>query len=158
MVLARLPTHPIQQMFFLGFLPTPLDLQAYKLTFLFAEGSFAFFLTLVRLCYAFSLSASLLLRCSPTLGRGKPVDDLSATQFNALAKVHNLLSSKRDFKYLLTPSNLQEVVIKPKDFIIPSVPHLHFEGPRNACAMEHVLNLLLARIMTAIKAQEYEQA
>ena len=57
------------------------------------------------------------------------MDDLSDTQFGALAKVLSLLSSARDFKYLLTPSNLQEVFVEPKDFVIPLVPHLHFEGP-----------------------------
>ena len=72
------------------------------------------------------------------------MDDLSDTQFGALAKVLSLLSSARDFKYMLTLSNLQEVFVEPKDFVIPSVPRLHFESTGNAHAKEHVLNRLLS--------------
>ena len=38
------------------------------------------------------------------------------------------------------------------------MPRLHFEGPGNASAKEHVLNHLLARIVVPVKAQELEQA
>ena len=66
LVLACPPTHLVHQMFFLGFLPTSPDLWYIILPFLLVGGSLTFFLTLVRLCYAFGFSASLLLRCSPT--------------------------------------------------------------------------------------------
>ena len=61
-----LPTRPVHQMFFLGFLPAPPDLRVHNTAFLLVRGSLAFFLTLVRLCFYFGFSASLLVRCSPT--------------------------------------------------------------------------------------------
>ena len=66
LVLACLPTSPVHQMFFLGFLPTPSNLRVYNPAFLLVGGSLAFFLTLVHLYSAFDHSASLFLRCSLT--------------------------------------------------------------------------------------------
>ena len=63
----------------------------------------------------------------------------------------------RDFKYLLTPFNLQEVLVEAEDFVVLSVPHLHFEGPRNVHTKERVLNILLARIAVVVDARESEQ-
>ena len=48
--------------------------------------------------------------------------------------------------------------IEPEEFVVPSVPRLHFEGLGNAQAKERVLNRLLARIAAVIKAREPEQA
>ena len=85
------------------------------------------------------------------------MDDLSDTQFGALAKVLSLPSSTRDFKYLLTPSNLQEVFVEHEYVVVLSVPCLHFEGLGNARAKERVLNRLLARIASTAEAWEYEK-
>ena len=64
------------------------------------------------------------------------MDDLSANQFNVLARVISLSSSARDFKHLLSPSNLHMAFAEPEDFVTPTVPRLHFEGSWNACAKE----------------------
>ena len=77
------------------------------------------------------------------MSRGKHVDDLSPTQFDTLVKVLSSLSTKRDFKHLLKPANLQDVFDLPKEFILPKVPHLNFEGPGSARAKERVLSRLL---------------
>ena len=68
------------------------------------------------------------------------MDDLGASQFSALARVLSLLSSERDFKVMLSPSNLQVVFVEPEDFAVPLVSHLHFEGPKGARAKEHILS------------------
>ena len=68
------------------------------------------------------------------------MDDLGASQFNALARVFSLLSSERDFKLMLSPSNLQVVFVEPEDFAVPLVPRLLFEGPGDARAKERVLS------------------
>ena len=52
---------------------------------------------------------NLVCSCVGTLGRGKLVDDLSPSQFDSLVKVLSLPSSVRDFKFFLTPTNLQGV-------------------------------------------------
>ena len=83
------------------------------------------------------------------------MDNLSANQFRALARVFNLLRSERDFKLLLSPSNLQAVFAEPEDFVISSVPCLHFEGPGNARAKEHVLSRLLTSITTKVETLEF---
>ena len=62
------------------------------------------------------------------LGRGKLVDDLSPAQFDLLVKVLSRLINERDFRYFLTPSNLQEVFNHLEDFILPKVSRLNFEG------------------------------
>ena len=48
-------------------------------------------------------------------------------QFCILVKVLNRLSSERDFRYLLTSSNLREVFDHPEEFILPKVMRLNFE-------------------------------
>ena len=63
-----------------------------------------------------------------TLGQVKLGDDLVANQFNALVIVLSLSNLERDFKLLLSFLNLQAVFVKHKDFIIPSMPRLHFES------------------------------
>ena len=62
------------------------------------------------------------------LSQGKLVDDLSPAQFHLMVKVLSCPSSERDFRYLLTPSNLREVFDHPKEFILPKVSRLNFEG------------------------------
>ena len=62
------------------------------------------------------------------LGRGKLIDDLSPAQFDLLVKVLSRLINERDFRYFLTPSNLQEVFDHLEEFILPKVPRLNFEG------------------------------
>ena len=81
------------------------------------------------------------------------MDDLSANQFSALAKVLSLPSTTRDFKHLLSPSNLLAAFSKPDDFVSPTVPHLYFKGPGNARAKECVLNRLLTCIMAAVETR-----
>ena len=49
------------------------------------------------------------------------------------------------------------VFIEPEDFVIPSVPHLHFEGPGNARAKERVLSRLLTCIMTVVETRKFRQ-
>ena len=78
-----------------------------------------------------------------------------SNQFNALAKVHNLSSSERDFKLLLSPSNLYAVFTEPEDFVIPLVPRLHFEGLGNAHAKERVLSRLLTKIVIVVETREF---
>ena len=78
-------------------------------------------------------------------------------QTNALAKVLGLPSSARDFKHLLSPSNLQAVFIEPEDCVIPTVPRLHFEGLGNARAKECVQNRLLTCITAAVETCELKQ-
>ena len=68
------------------------------------------------------------------------MDDLSASQFNALAKVLSFLSSARDFKHLLSPFNLQEIVAEHEDFVISTVPCFHFEAPGNAHTKDSILS------------------
>ena len=63
-----------------------------------------------------------------------------------------------DFKLLLSPSNLLAIFIKPGDFIVSSVPRLHFEGPSNARAKERVLSMLLTCIATMVETREFERA
>ena len=86
------------------------------------------------------------------MSRGKLVDNLSPTQFDTLVKVLSSPSAERDFKHLLTPANLQELFDLPEEFILPTVPHLNFEGSGGARAKEQVLSRLLNRIKEASKA------
>ena len=58
--------------------------------------------------------------CVP--GRGKLIEDLSQAQFDLLVKVLSLLSSVRDFRHLLMPSNLREVFDHVAKFILSKVP------------------------------------
>ena len=44
-----------------------------------------------------------------SLSRGKLVDDPSPTQFDLLVNILSRPSSERDFRYILTSSNLREV-------------------------------------------------
>ena len=83
------------------------------------------------------------------MSQGKLVDDLSPAQFDTLVKVLSSPSSERDFRHLLTPANLQEVFDRPKEFIIPKVPHLNLEGLGSAQAKERILSRLLGRIKEA---------
>ena len=53
------------------------------------------------------------------MSRGKLDDDLSPAQFNALVKVLSSSSAEKDFRHLLTPTNLQEVFDLPKAFFLP---------------------------------------
>ena len=82
------------------------------------------------------------------------MDNLTAYQFSALARVLSLPSSEKDFKLLLSPSSLQAVFTEPEDFVVPSVPHLHFECLGNAYAKERVLGRLLNCIATAVENHE----
>ena len=86
------------------------------------------------------------------------MDDLGANKFSALARVLNLPSSKRDFKLLLSPLNLQVIFLKLDDFVVLSVPCLHFEGPRNARVIERVLSRLLSYIVAMVETREFGQA
>ena len=86
------------------------------------------------------------------------MDDLGANQFSALAKVLSLPSSERDFKLMLSPLNLQAVFAEPEDFIVPSVPRLHFQGSRNARAKEWVLSRLLTYIAATVDIREFGRA
>ena len=86
------------------------------------------------------------------------MDDLGASQFNALARVLSLPSSERDFKLLLSPSNIQAVFVEPEDFVVPSVPRLHFESLDNARAKKRILSRLLTCITAAVETHEFEQA
>ena len=83
------------------------------------------------------------------------MDDLSDSQFSALARVLSLPSLERDFELLLSPSNLQVVFAEPEDFIISSVPRLDFEGPGNARAKERVLSRFLTCITTFVENREF---
>ena len=85
------------------------------------------------------------------LGQGRLVDDLSPTQFDLLVKVLSRPSSERDFRHLLTPSNLREVFDHPEEFILPKVPRLNFEGSGDVRAKEWVQNRLLTRIKEAFE-------
>ena len=85
------------------------------------------------------------------------MDDLSANQFSALVRVLSFLSSTRDFKHLLSPSNLQAAFTEPQDFVIPTMPHFHFEGLGNARAKECVLNQILTYIAAGTETCELEQ-
>ena len=80
------------------------------------------------------------------MSRGKLVNDLSPTQCESLVKVLSSPSAERDFKHLLTPSNLQEVFDHPEEFILPQVPHLNFKGSSGAQAKERALSRLLSQI------------
>ena len=66
------------------------------------------------------------------MSKGKLVDDLSSAQVDALVKVLISPSAKRDFRHLLTHANLQEVFDLPKEFILPKVLYLNFEGSGSA--------------------------
>ena len=70
-------------------------------------------------CWSFSsfFSFTLFSACVGTPGQGKLVDDMSASKFGSLARVLSLPSLARDFKFLLTPSNLQELFNQPEDFV-----------------------------------------
>ena len=86
------------------------------------------------------------------------MDDLGASQFSALARVLSLPSSERDFKLLLSPSNIQAIFVEPEDFVVLSVPHLHFESLGNARAKERILSQLLTCIAATVETREFEQA
>ena len=86
------------------------------------------------------------------------MDELGPSQFSALARVLSLPSSERDFKLLLSPSNLRALFVEPEDFDVPSVPPLHFESLGNACAKERILSILITCIAIAVETQEFEQA
>ena len=45
------------------------------------------------------------------------MDDLSFARFNLLVRVLSFLTLERDFKFLLTPKNIQEVIDNPKEFV-----------------------------------------
>ena len=47
---------------------------------------------------------------------------------------------------------------EPKDFVVPSVPHLHFEGSRNALAKERVLSRHLTCIAIEVETRESGRA
>ena len=64
-------------------------------------------------------------------------------QFDSLVKVLSFPSSKRDFRYLLTLSSLQEVFDHSEEFVVPL---LNFDGSGEAPARERVLSRLLTRI------------
>ena len=83
--------------------------------------------------------------------QGKLVDDLSPAQFDSLVRVLSFLSSEMDFRHLLTPSNLQEVFNHPKEFILPKVQLLNFEGSGEARARERVLSHFITRIKKAFE-------
>ena len=68
------------------------------------------------------------------------MDDLGANQFSALAIVLSLLSSTRNFKHLLSPSNLQMVFAEAGDFVILTMHCLYFERLGNARSKLCVLN------------------
>ena len=55
------------------------------------------------------------------LSRGKLIDDLSLAQFDSLVKVLSLLSTERDFRHLLTPSNLLKVFDHLVELILSKV-------------------------------------
>ena len=82
------------------------------------------------------------------------MDDLSDNQFSALARVLNLMSSARDFKFLPSPSNLQAVFAETKDLVVQSVPHFLFVGSGNALTKERVLNWLLTYIGVIVEIHE----
>ena len=86
------------------------------------------------------------------------MDDLGASQFSALARVLSLPSSERDFKLLLSPLILQVVFAEPEDFVVPSMPRLHFESLGNARAKERILSRLLTCIAAVVETREFEQA
>ena len=56
-----------------------------------------------------------------SLSRGKLVDDLCPAQFDLPVKILNHPCSERDFRYLLTSSNLLEGFDYPEEFILPKV-------------------------------------
>ena len=72
------------------------------------------------------------------LCQGKLVDDLSPTQFDLLVKVLSRSSNEKDFRYLLKPSNHQEVFYHPEEFILPKVLRLNFERSGDIRAKERV--------------------
>ena len=45
-----------------------------------------------------------------------------------------------------------------EDFVVSSVPHLHFESLRDVHTKKRVLNILLARIVVVVDSRESEQA
>ena len=63
-----------------------------------------------------------------SLSGGKLFDDLSPAQFDSLVKVLSLSSTKRDFRHLLTPSNIREVFDYSEEFILLKVLRLNFKG------------------------------
>ena len=62
-----------------------------------------------------------------TLGRGKLVDDLGPSQFDSLVKILSLPSSAKDYRFLLTLTNLWEVFDQPEEFTIPKVLYFNFK-------------------------------
>ena len=80
------------------------------------------------------------------------MDNVDPSQSDSLVKVLSLPSSARDLRHLLTPTNLREVFDHPKEFILPKVPYLNFEGSRSARAKEWVQRCLLSRIQVAFEA------
>ena len=85
------------------------------------------------------------------LGQGKLVNDLSPAQFDLLVNVLSHPSNERDFRHLLTLSNLQEVFDHPKEFILPKVPRSNFEGSGDLRSKEQVQNRLLTHIKEAFE-------
>ena len=88
-----------------------------------------------------------------TLGWGKPVDDLNLSQFDSLVRVLSLLSSTRDFRHLLMPTNLREVFDHPQEFVLSNVPYLNFESLVGARAKERVQSWLLSYFQEVFEAQ-----
>ena len=86
-----------------------------------------------------------------TLGWGKLVDDLSPSQFDSLVKVLSLLSFVRDFRHLMTPTNLREVFDHPKEFVVPKVLRLNFESLGDVGAKVRVQSCLLSLIQAAFE-------
>ena len=69
---------------------------------------------LPKICLLWSIWAG-------SVSQGKLIDGLSLAQFDSLVKLLSLLSTERDFRHLLTRSNLWEVFDHPVELIIPKV-------------------------------------
>ena len=74
------------------------------------------------------------------------MDDHSSAQLDLLVRVLSCLTLERDFKSLLTPENIREVIDHHEEFISQDISRLNFSGSTNALAREEVQSSLIERI------------
>ena len=78
------------------------------------------------------------------------MDDLSSTQFDLLVRVLHFPASERDFKFLLTPENIQEAIDHPEEFVSQDISRINFPGSANNRARERVQSSLI-RASSSVK-------
>ena len=84
------------------------------------------------------------------------MDHLDLSQFDSLVKVLSLPSSAKDFRHLLTPTNLKEVFDHLEEFVLLKVPYLNFEDLRGTREKEWVQSCLLSHIQATSEARTQE--